>query len=376
MKVAGLFAGIGGIELGLDQAGCTTSLLCEIDPRAQAVLRHRFPGVPIESDIHEILRLPRGIDLLAAGFPCQDLSQVGGTEGIFGRRSGLVREVFRLMAVSRPSWVLIENVPFLLKLDRGSGIGYLVRNLERLGYRWAYRVIDTRAFGLPHRRERVFLLASCVEDPAKYLFAQDRPTPEIKSRPEIAHGFYWTEGTRGLGWAVDAVPTIKGGSGLGIPSPPAIWFPDGRFSTPEIRDAERLQGFPADWSRAAEAAGRPSFRWTLVGNAVSVPAAGWIGRQLMTGPLPALQLTVVELASNVPWPQASFGGPGTRRFAVDLGCFPVVRARRHLHDFLRFEAKPLSRRAADGFMQRLLRSSLSRPSAFDSALASYIREAA
>lgn len=298
MNIAGLFAGIGGIELGLEQAGCMTLLLCEIDVRAQAVLRHRFSGVPIESDIHEISTLPRGIDLLVAGFPCQDLSQAGGTEGIFGRQSGLVRDVFRLMGVSRPPWVLIENVPFLLKLDRGSGISYLVRNLERLGYRWAYRVIDTRAFGLPQRRERVFLLASRVNDPARYLFAQDRTAPEIEARPEIAHGFYWTEGTRGLGWAVDAVPTIKGGSGLGIPSPPAVWFPDGRFATPCIRDAERLQGFPTNWSRAAETAGRPSFRWTLVGNAVSVPAARWIGHQLMKGPSAAAQLRPIELGRN------------------------------------------------------------------------------
>ena len=154
--------------------------LCEIDPRAQAVLNHRFPRVRIEPDVSAIARLPRDIDLLTAGFPCQDLSQAGKTSGIFGRRSGLIRSVFRLISDSEPPWVLIENVPFLLRLDGGRGIAYVTRNLERLGYRWAYRIVDTRAFGLPHRRERVFLLASRVGDPASCLLAKigQRPIPK------------------------------------------------------------------------------------------------------------------------------------------------------------------------------------------------------
>jgi len=376
MRVAGLFAGVGGIELGLEQAGLTTALLCEIDPRAQAVLEHRFPRVRIEPDVSAIAQLPPDIDLLTAGFPCQDLSQAGKTSGIFGRRSGLIRSVFRLICDSKPPWVLIENVPFLLRLDGGRGIAYVTRNLERLGYRWAYRIVDTRAFGLPHRRERVFLLASRVGDPASCLLTQDRPAIESEADGAVAHGFYWTEGTRGLGWAVDAVPTIKGGSAVGIPSPPAIWFPDGRFATPDIRDAERLQGFPVNWTRPAEKAGRPSYRWTLVGNAVSVPVARWIGRRLLGQPATTLDLPIVELSKSAPWPRAAFGGPGIGRHAVDVGSFPVTRARRHLHEFLNFEPMPLSRRAADGFRGRLQRSSLSRPAEFDDALADYVGRAA
>src|SRR5262245_11965869 len=203
MNVAGLFAGVGGIELGLEQAGCTTSLLCEIEPRARVVLEHRFPRAPIEPDVRAISRLPRKIDLVTAGFPCQDLSQAGSTTGIFGHRSGLIRSVFRLIADNKPPWVLIENVPFLLHLNRGRGIAYVTRTLEQLGYRWAYRVVDTRAFGLPHRRERVFLLASRAEDPGDCLFAQDASVPDSNEVEALAHGFYWTEGTRGLGWAVD-----------------------------------------------------------------------------------------------------------------------------------------------------------------------------
>lgn len=89
MKVAGLFAGIGGIERGLHGAGHTTGLLCEIDPAAQAILAAHFPGIPLADDIRTLSDLPE-VDLVAGGFPCQDLSQAGTKAGISGGNSGLV----------------------------------------------------------------------------------------------------------------------------------------------------------------------------------------------------------------------------------------------------------------------------------------------
>ena len=106
---------------------------------------------------------------------------------------------------------------------------------------------------IPQRRRRVYLLASRSENPEEYLFGEDAGEPDKEHHAGRACGFYWTEGLRGLGWAVDAVPTLKGGSTIGIPSPPAIWMPDGRIVTPDIRDAEQLQGFDPDWTKPAEA---------------------------------------------------------------------------------------------------------------------------
>src|SRR5262249_45526194 len=142
-----------------------------------------------------------------------------------------------------------------------------------------------RSFGLPQRRLRIILLASRTEDPRSVLFCDD--TDQSFSRNghvPSACAFYWTEGNNGLGWAIDAVPPLKGGSGCGIPSPPAIWIrSEHAIVTPDIRDAERLQGFPAGWTLPATGYDvRSGKRWQLVGNAVSVPVANWIGSRLLS----------------------------------------------------------------------------------------------
>lgn len=366
MKVAGLFAGIGGIELGFHRHGFETGMLCEIDPHAIAVLEERFPGVPIQRDIRELAKLPKGIEVLTAGFPCQDLSQAGNTKGISGDRSGLVSHVFRLIERSRTPWVVVENVSFMLRLDRGSAMRVLADSFEQLGYRWAYRVLDSRAFGLPQRRERVYFVASLTDDPATLLFSEDAGPREPKNHEGKACGFYWTEGLRGLGWGIDCVPTLKGGSTVGIPSPPAIWMTDGGIVTPDIRDAERMQGFDADWTQPAESVGRPGHRWKLVGNAVTVDAAAWVAERI-ADKSESIAHVATKLPKSAPWPDAAFGGPGGR-FSVSVSRFPVARERPDLEAFLTYPARPLSARATRGFLSRLERSSLRYPPEFASAL--------
>src|SRR5882724_9280916 len=88
-KVASLFSGIGGLELGLAAAGHTTNLLCEIWDPARTVLSSRFPGVKLEDDVRTLRALPSDAECVTAGFPCTDLSQAGRTAGIRGDQSGL-----------------------------------------------------------------------------------------------------------------------------------------------------------------------------------------------------------------------------------------------------------------------------------------------
>jgi DNA (cytosine-5)-methyltransferase 1 len=350
--VAGLFAGIGGIERGLHRAGHSTALLCENDLAARAVLESRFADVRLHDDVQTLKALPKGTTLIAAGFPCQDLSQAGTTTGIAGARSGLVGEVFRLVERHRTPWVLLENVPFMLQLAGGEAMNVITTAFESLGYSWAYRVVDARSFGLPQRRRRVYFLASRDRDPREILFADDAghvDEPELNGHP-VACGFYWTEGIRGLGWAVDAIPTLKGGSTVGIPSSPAVLLPNGDVVTPDIRDAERLQGFPANWTKPAERVVKKGARWKLVGNAVSVSAAAWVGRR-MARPGALLKFATTPMESSKRWPSAAWN-VGWGRQRVEASEWPMRKPYASLDKFLKFEPALLSARATSGFLRR------------------------
>jgi DNA (cytosine-5)-methyltransferase 1 len=353
MSVVGLFAGIGGLELGLARAGFHAGLLCDVLPTSRAVLAARFPGVPYHHDVMTLRSLPAETEVLCAGFPCQDLSQAGRTAGLEGERSGLIGEVFRLLRRKRVKTVIVENVPFMLQLNGGGAIRAIVDEFERLGYRWAYRVVDTFGFGLPQRRERVFLVASRLFDPAEVLLSDEaelsRPTTALEQR---AHGFYWTEGRGGLGWAPDAVPTLKNGSTIGIPSPPAILMPDGRVVKPSIRDAERLQGFEPDWTAPAETVARASSRWGLVGSAISVPVATWVGARLCSPGTYDKQRDRPFLTSGKAPRAARFDG--ATRHSVDIGIDPIGQLPPPLTTFLESTAtlEPLSLKATLGFLSR------------------------
>jgi DNA (cytosine-5)-methyltransferase 1 len=359
MRVAGLFAGVGGLELGMQRAGHHAVLLCDVLPAAQAVLAARFPGVDYRDDITRLRSLPADVDLVCAGFPCQDLSQAGLTAGLDGERSGLIGEVFRLLSRRRVPTVVIENVPFMLQLNGGNAMRAIIDEFERRGYRWAYRVVDSYSFGLAQRRERVFLVASRALDPSEVMLADEAPIERHASAVGVRpHGFYWTEGLGGLGWAVDAVPTLKNGSTIGIASPPAVLMPDGRVVKVGIRDGERLQGFDADWTLAAEAVARPSARWGLVGSAVSVPVAQWVGERLREpGRYDTKRDREFPTASRPPR-AARFDG--RKRHAVTISTDPLGIAPPPL---LRFMSEPasqelLSLKATAGFLSRTRRAKL------------------
>ncbi|KAB2340891.1 DNA cytosine methyltransferase [Actinomadura rudentiformis] len=362
-RVAGLFAGIGGLELGLRRGmGAHAAMLCEWWEPAQAVLQDRFPGVPLHDDVQTLQSLP-DVEVVTAGFPCTDLSQAGRTAGIEGAASGMVRHLFELLADSGPTWVVIENVRNMLALDGGRAMEYLVSEFERLQFRWAYRLVDSRFTGVPQRRQRVIMLASRTHDPRSVLFSDDVAEPSGERYRDDAHGFYWTEGRRGLGWAKDALPTLKGGSGLGIPSPPALWVRDaepGRaIVTPSLTDAEDLQGFPRGWTEAAQGFGRSgSARWKLVGNAVTVGVAEWLGRRLGLPPGTWDDGGSLILPRGTRWPAAAWGDKN-ERWEYPASMWPEVQPYRHLLDVVdQSTMTPLSLRATSGFYGRLQASSL------------------
>ena len=154
------------------------------------------------------------------------------------------------------------------------------------------------------------------------------------------------------------MPTLKNGSTIGIPSPPAVLLPSGELIKPGLRDVERLQGFDADWTAPAEAVARGSARWSLVGSAVSVPVAQWIGDRLAS-PL------AYDLCRDSGFPAlgkapkaARFDGK--RRFAVRISTDPLGIRPPSLAEFLtdRDGQSPLSLKATLGFLSRTRRAKL------------------
>jgi len=373
-RVAGLFAGVGGVERGLEQAGGHALLLCEWWDPAKAVLAAHWPGVALHGDVQTLTELPE-VDVVSAGFPCQDLSQAGRMAGITGENSGLIGEVFDLLEHSDPRWLVLENVRNMLVLDKGRAMRYLIESLERLGFRWAYRLVDSRSSGVPQRRQRVLLVASRSEDPTTVLFADEAGEPPAETFDDRAHGFYWTEGLTGLGWARDGVPTLKGGSTVGIPSPPAVWIRDAptghQIVTPTIEDAEALQGFPRGWTAPAQPDGkRNGPRWKLVGNAVTVGVSRWLGSRIAA---PGVPITDGVGFDKRRWPTAAWGGDG-KAWESPLSMWPVLEPYTHLLDIVDPDlAVPLSQRATAGFLSRTERSSLRFEPDFLVALKDHLR---
>jgi len=156
MKFLSFFAGIGGIDLGLERAGHKCVGQCEINPFALRVLAKHWPDVPRFGDIREINpdELPEA-DLWCGGFPCQDISQAGKREGINGPRSGLFFDWWGLVCKTRPRYVLMENTPGVFS----RGLGEILSALASGGYDAEWQVYAASDVGAPHIRERFFLLA-------------------------------------------------------------------------------------------------------------------------------------------------------------------------------------------------------------------------
>lgn len=362
MQVAGLFAGIGGFEIGLTAAGHKTILLCDNDPHATTVIKRRFPDVLLHADVADLTSLPTGTDVVTAGFPCQNLSMAGDKAGLDGPKSSVVDHLFRLLREDPVPWVLIENVYFMLHLAKGAAMERILRPLEELGYRWAYRVIDSRSFGLAQRRRRVFIVATSTGDPREVLLSDNAPTPDHDT-PDMTRpiAFYWTEGKSGNGLTTDASPPLKAGSSLGIPCPPAVLLPNGRVVTIPIEVAERLQGFPQRWSSPLR--GRTArYRWRLVGNAVSVPVARWLGHRL-NDPKCYDPSNDLAWSPQQRWPLAAWN-IGGGRYSATLSEYPVRKRRGRLSAFSTDSWPDLSHRALSGFVHRARKSSLSYPPGF------------
>ena len=159
LTVGSLFSGIGGFDLGLERSGWNVAWQVENNTFCNQVLQKRWSDVQRYKDIQEVnADCLEPVNLLCGGFPCQDLSVAGDRAGLAGERSGLFFEYIRLVRALRPAHVLIENVPGLLSSQQGKDMGIVIETLSELGYGVAWRSLDSQYFGVPQRRQRVFIV--------------------------------------------------------------------------------------------------------------------------------------------------------------------------------------------------------------------------
>jgi DNA (cytosine-5)-methyltransferase 1 len=156
MQVGSLFSGIGGIDLGLERAGFEISWQVERDPFCQKILAKHWPTVKKFEKVEYVGKHNlEQVDLIAGGFPCQDVSDAGRRAGINGERSGLWSEFARIICELRPRFVLVENVRGLLI----RGFGRVLSDLAKIGYDAEWSLFSASQFGYPHQRQRLFLIA-------------------------------------------------------------------------------------------------------------------------------------------------------------------------------------------------------------------------
>lgn len=169
MKFGSLFANIGGIDLGLERAGMTCAWQVEIDPYATRVLQKNWPTVRRWPDVRTFppacVHVKEGgacwrgcekefrVDLIAGGFPCQDVSCIGQRAGIDGTQSGLWKEYLRIIRTLRPRFVFVENVAAL----RSNGLDRVLGDLAASGFDAEWDCVPARAVGANHERDRIWM---------------------------------------------------------------------------------------------------------------------------------------------------------------------------------------------------------------------------
>ncbi len=155
MKFGSLFAGIGGIDLGLERAGMVCKWQVEIDDYCQKVLAKHWPDVERFNDVREVGKHNlKAVDLIAGGFPCQPHSVTGKRKGAEDDRN-LWPEFIRIIRTLKPRYVLGENVPGIIS----TYLDTVLSDLEGEGYTCATFNLPACAFDAPHRRERIFIVA-------------------------------------------------------------------------------------------------------------------------------------------------------------------------------------------------------------------------
>ncbi|GAB6982746.1 DNA cytosine methyltransferase [Prevotella dentasini] len=310
-----LFSGIGGIRLGFEACGCKNVFSSEWDKYARKMYEANFHEIPF-GDINDIS--PNDIpdhDILLAGFPCQPFSIAGKGLGFADTRGTLFFNIEAILAAKRPQAFLLENVKRLTTHDGGNTFTVILDRLKRLGYTVYYKVFNSLDFGLPQKRERIYIVG--FKEAIKFTFPRPlgyyKPLAEILEKEENIDASYYVS---------DAIRQKRFSALKTIPPKPSIWHENiggnisplpyscalragGSYNYLVVngerrltsREMLRLQGFPDSfvinipYSQARKVAG----------NSVSVPVIKAIAQQMifsLRNKQKAIQIQELNLFDN------------------------------------------------------------------------------
>lgn len=323
-----IFSGIESVSCAWEPLGFQALAFSEIDKYASAVLATHYPHIPNLGDITKIdwSSYHGKADIVVGGSPCQSFSIAGKREGLHGA-SGLMYEYIRAVQEVRPRWLLWENVPGAFSSSHGEDFRCLLGALDELGYGLAWRVLDSRFFGVPQRRRRVYLVGhlgdrraaevlfeceSLCGDTETMCKSWQDATGTNDTSAQIADTYILQvrQGCKGGGKGAlvseDISPTLGTSSAYTLfcrashaanaescediaptltahaaKDAPLILFNPPRHLTP--LECERLQGFPDGWTAVKDSGGKPlsnTQRYKMLGNAMTVPVMRWIGERI------------------------------------------------------------------------------------------------
>lgn len=297
LTAASFFSGIGGLDLGFERAGFRVTMQCEIDPFCTNLLARHWPDVRRYKDVKKINAgdIPAS-SVWVGGFPCQDVSvaRMGPRAGLRGSRSGLFRDFARLLGECRPRVFVIENVPGLLSSHRGRDFGIVIRTLAIFGYGVGWRLLNSRYFGVPQSRQRIYIVGTYRDwrGPGEILFEPECSGRDTEARrpngaPPISP-FKESLGdpvkgpiVQRIAYCLYACSARHTGTDW---SRTYVTYPEGRVRRLTPREAEGLQGFPPDWTVPVDWSDDvervDTLRYTALGNAVTVPVAEWLATRI------------------------------------------------------------------------------------------------
>ena len=295
-------SGIEAATVAWHPLGWHAAWFSEIEKFPKAVLAHHYPEIPDLGDMTAICdrkNLP-SIELLVGGTPCQSFSVAGERTGLDDARGNLAFEFCRILKTLKPKWFVWENVPGVLSSNKGQDFAAILRKMEKCGYGIAYRVLDSKYFGVPQTRRRVYTVgylgdwrrAAAVLFESEMLQGDTAASENSKQKTTSVVQSGSTENSPRFvdvynhalangKWDGLYAPTVTASFGLGNAIGPKVLEDKGVRKLMPI-EGERLMGLPPDYTNIPGA--KDADRYKAIGNSMAVPVMRWIGERIQADP--------------------------------------------------------------------------------------------